>query len=171
MLLNRYGLAFGPDGTLFVADSGNHRIRTISPDGVVRTLAGNGTPGHKDGSGTSAQFFYPVGIAVDVDGTAFVADRANHRVRKVTSKGTVSTIAGSGRNAVIDGKGQGASFAWPNAIALVRRDSPVRPYSVLFSPVPADSYPSPPPARDCPLSTPCIRATCCRTLRDEALSM
>ena len=84
----------------------------------MRTLAGNGLPGHKDGSGTSSQFFYPVGIAVDADGTAFVADRANHRVRKVTSKGTVSTLAGSGRNAVVDGKGQMAAFAWPNAITL-----------------------------------------------------
>ena len=75
-------------------------------------------PGYKNGSGGSAQFFYPVGIAVDADGTIFVADRANHRVRKVTSKGNVSTLAGSGRNAVVDGKGEAASFAWPNAIAL-----------------------------------------------------
>jgi len=113
-----YGVAFAPDGALLVADSGNHRIRTVSPQGEVRTLAGSGAPGHRDGSGNSAQFFYPVGIAVDADGTAFVADRANHRVRKVTSKGTVSTLAGSGRNAVVDGKGQAASFAWPNAITL-----------------------------------------------------
>lgn len=137
-VLYRYGLAIGPDGTLFVADSGNHRIRTVSQNGDVRTLAGSGTPGHKDGSGTSAQFKYPVGIAVDADGTIFVTDRANHRVRKVTAKGTVSTLAGSGRNAVVDGKGQAASFAWPNAIALVmavsatcpwplRQDCPLRP--------------------------------------------
>ena len=119
MCLLSYGLAFGPDGTLFVADSGNHRIRTINRNGDVRTLCGSGTPGHKDGSGTSAQFFYPVGIAVDADGTSFVTDRANHRIRKVTAKGTVSTLAGSGRNAVVDGKGAAASFAWPNAIALV----------------------------------------------------
>lgn len=61
-----------------------------------------------------------MGVAVDADGTIFVTDRANHRVRKVTSKGNVSTLAGSGRNAVVDGKGQAACFAWPNAIALVR---------------------------------------------------
>ena len=111
----------GADGTLFVADSGNHRIRVVSQQGEVRTLAGSGVAGHKDGSGATSQFFYPVGIAIDADGTLFVTDRANHRVRKVTSKGTVSTLAGSGRNAVEDGKGQAASFSFPNAIATVRR--------------------------------------------------
>ena len=89
----------------------------------MKTLAGNGTPGYKDGSGNGAQFYYPVGVAVDADGTLFVTDRANHRVRKVTSKGTVSTFAGSGRNAVVDGKGLNASFSFPNAIALVRAHS------------------------------------------------
>ena len=131
----RYGIALGPDGTLFVADSSNHRIRTISQAGDVRTLAGNGTAGHKDGSGSAAHFCYPVGIAVDADGTIFVTDRANHRVRKVTSKGTVSTLAGSGRNAVVDGKGQAACFAWPNAITLVR----CRPSSHLAVAVPCPS--------------------------------
>ena len=116
--MGRYGIALGPDGTLFVADSGNHRIRAISANGDVRTLAGNGTAGYKDGSGSSAQFYYPVGVAVDADGVVFVTDRANHRVRKITSKGTVSTLAGSGRNAVVDGKGQQASLSWPNAIPL-----------------------------------------------------
>lgn len=117
----RYGIALGPDGTLFVADSGNHRIRAVSQQGDVKTFAGNGHAGYKDGTGSSAQFYYPVGIAVDADGTVFVTDRANHRVRKITSKGTVSTLAGNGRNAVVDGKGQSACFAWPHAITLVRR--------------------------------------------------
>jgi sugar lactone lactonase YvrE len=113
-----YGIAFGTDGTLFVADSGNHRIRTISPAGDVKTLAGNGTPGFRDGSANSAMFNSPVGIAVDSEGTIFVSDRANHRVRRLTAKGTVSTLAGSGKSGVVDGKGQAASFAWPNAIAV-----------------------------------------------------
>ena len=116
----RYGLTIGSDGTLYVADSGNHRIRTVSQQGDVKTLAGTGAPGHKDGSGGAAQFFYPVGIAMDSEGCLFVTDRANHRIRKVTTKGTVSTLAGSGRNAVIDGKGQAAAFSFPNAIALDR---------------------------------------------------
>ena len=51
----------------------------------MRTVAGNGSAGHKDGAGHVAQFFYPTDVAVDGDGAAFVADRANHRIRKVTS--------------------------------------------------------------------------------------
>ena len=71
----------------------------------MRTVAGNGSAGHKDGQGHSAQFFYPTDVAVDGDGLVFVADRANHRIRKVTSKGNVSTLAGSGLNGVVDAKG------------------------------------------------------------------
>ena len=77
----------------------------VSTSGDVRTLAGTGTLGYRDGSGHSAMFSHPTDIAVDGEGTIFVADRGNHRVRKVTSKGTVSTFAGNGQNAVTDGKG------------------------------------------------------------------
>jgi len=112
------GLAIGADGTLYVCDSCNHRVRTVTPGGEVRTLAGSGNAGWKDGSGHSAQFSNPTGIAVDGEGTVFVTDRGNHRVRKITSKGTVSTLAGSGNNAVADGKGAAASLSWPHSITI-----------------------------------------------------
>ena len=166
----------GPDGTLFVADSGNHRIRSVNVHGDVRTLAGNGTPGYKDGPGAQAHFFYPVDVAVDADGTIFVADRANHRVRKVTSKGTVSTLAGSGQSAVVDGKGQAASFTFPNAITLdpsgrgalyvsdtfsfrirkVQRDGQTR--TICVGPAP----PPRPPGKSKRNSNCKGKATCCR---------
>ena len=110
------GIAITPDNTLYVADSGNHRIRAVSPQGAVRTLCGCGTPGHKDGQPHTAQFMYPIGIAADSEGALFVTDRANHRVRKVTLKGHVTTLAGNGKNAVVDGKGAGASLSWPHGI-------------------------------------------------------
>ena len=85
----------------------------------MRTVAGNGQAGFRDGPGHGANFFYPTDLAVDAtDGTLFVADRANHRIRKVTSKGNVSTLAGSGLNGVVDAKGTAAAFSWPNSIAL-----------------------------------------------------
>ncbi len=112
------GIAITPDRTLYVADSGNHIIRAVSPQGVVRSLSGCGTPGHKDGASHIAQFYYPTGIAADSDGALFVADRANHRVRKVTLKGHVSTLAGSGAAAAVDGRGSSASFSWPHGIVV-----------------------------------------------------
>ena len=88
-----YALALGPDGTIYVADSGNHRIRKITAPAdnragaEVATVAGTGAPGHRDGAAHTAQFLYPTGIAADSDGTLFVADRGNHRIRKITPKG------------------------------------------------------------------------------------
>ena len=119
-----YALALGPDGTIYVADSGNHRIRKITAPAdnragaEVATVAGTGAPGHRDGAAHTAQFLYPTGIAADSDGTLFVADRGNHRIRKITPKGTVTTLAGSGLNGALDGKGAQAAFAWPNAVCI-----------------------------------------------------
>jgi hypothetical protein len=78
------GLAFGPDGTLFVADYSNYRIRAISPSGVVSTLAGSGVQGWADGVGTQASFFTPMNLAVDRDGNIYVSDFHDHRIRKIT---------------------------------------------------------------------------------------
>uniref|UniRef100_A0A6V2TDA6 SMP-30/Gluconolactonase/LRE-like region domain-containing protein n=1 Tax=Emiliania huxleyi TaxID=2903 RepID=A0A6V2TDA6_EMIHU len=90
------GIALGPDGTLFIADTGNHRIRAMSQEGAVRTFCGTGTPGHRDGQPQSAQFYYPADLACDAEGTLFVADRANHRIRKITAKGR-ARLAAAGR--------------------------------------------------------------------------
>ena len=71
-----------------------------------------------NGVGTSASFYYPVGVAVDANGTAYVADTYNHRIRKITSAGVVTTLAGSGSGAFADGVGTSASFYNPYGVAV-----------------------------------------------------
>jgi sugar lactone lactonase YvrE len=96
------GMAFDSNGNLLFSDCWNHRIRKITPEGVVSTLAGGGPTGVdaaatcRDGVGTEARFFAPCGLAIDRNDNLFVADPENHRIRKVTPQGVVSTIAGSG---------------------------------------------------------------------------
>ena len=104
---------------MYVADSGNQRIRKLTSAGVVSTLAGSGTAGFAEGSGTVARFNLPVSVAVDGAGNVYVADYYNHRIRKVTSSGVVSTLAGSGTAGYAEGTGAAASF---NAVAGVAVD-------------------------------------------------
>ena len=111
------GVAVDPSGILYVADAGNHCIRKITSAGVVTTLAGSGTRGHKDAIGTAAQFDGPVGVAVDSSGILYVADAGNGRIRKITSTGVVSTFAGSTygyKNAT----GEAAQFDTPFDVAV-----------------------------------------------------
>ena len=112
------GLALASDGTLYLADTGNHAIRRITPDGQVSTLAGDGTPGHVDGPGLHARFNGPIGIAVARDGRVIVADTYNDRIRVIDTGGTVTTLAGSGRPGADDGVGDGATFDTPTGLAF-----------------------------------------------------
>ena len=115
------GLAVDSFGQIYVADSANHRIRRISPVGVVSTHAGKGSIGFADGAKTNAQFNYPSGIAFDNDGNLFIADRDNHLIRRIAagSAGGVSTVAGgSGQAGFIDATGTDARFSSPVAIAI-----------------------------------------------------
>ncbi|HEY9765279.1 MAG TPA: NHL repeat-containing protein [Chroococcales cyanobacterium] len=109
------GLVVDGQGNLFVADSGNDRIRKIEPDGTVSTLAGS-VKGHSDGASTVAKFKTPVGIALDGSGNFFVADAGNNRIRKISPSGEVSTLAGSVEG-YADGQGAVAKFRLPGGIA------------------------------------------------------
>lgn len=88
------GVAVGKDGTVFVVDSQNHMVRSISPSGDVSTVAGTGSPGHRDGPAFSAQFHTPTGIALDSDEQLLVSDTRNGALRRISSDGQVTTIAG-----------------------------------------------------------------------------
>ena len=106
-------------GNLYVADTENSMVRMVSADGYVSTLAGlAGNYGSADGSGASARFYGPQGIAADSAGQLYVADTANGTIRRVTPAGTVSTFAGApGTFNSFDGTGTNAQFFHPEAVA------------------------------------------------------
>ncbi|MHC9083813.1 gluconolaconase [Luteimonas sp. RIT-PG2_3] len=112
------GLAIDLAGNVYVADTGNHAIRRITPQGVVSTLAGTGIAGFRDGSGAQAQFNGPVGVAVDALGQVYVADTYNDRIRVIRSDGQVETLAGGERPGKADGWGTLARFDTPTGIAV-----------------------------------------------------
>jgi sugar lactone lactonase YvrE len=113
-----FGIAIDAAGNLFVTDDGNQLtlIRKVTQTGVVTTVAGS-TSGYADGVGVAAQFAGPSGIAVDSSGNLFVADIYNHRIRKVTQTGLVTTVAGS-TEGYADGLGASARFFNPIGIAV-----------------------------------------------------
>jgi serine/threonine-protein kinase len=108
-----------PNGNTVVANHTGHTIQMITPAGVVTTIAGNGTAGFVDGTGTAAQFRSPRGIAVLPDGNFAVADTSNHRIRLVTPAGVVTTIAGNGGAGFGTGIGTNAQFDSPEGIAAL----------------------------------------------------
>ena len=112
------GAAVDGTGTVYVADTDNHRIRKIGTDGEVTTYAGDGTIGTNNGVGTNAQFRFPNGVAVDATGTVYVADLSNHRIRKIGTDGEVTTFAGDGTQGTNDGTGTNAQFKRPFGIAV-----------------------------------------------------
>jgi sugar lactone lactonase YvrE len=111
-------LALDASGNLYVADTGNNRIRKVTPEGVVTTLAGEGTTGFADGPAAHAQFNAPVGVAVDREGNVYVADTYNDRIRLITKEGLVRTLAGAGSPAYADGASASASFDTPCGVAV-----------------------------------------------------
>jgi serine/threonine-protein kinase len=119
------GVAVDSSGNVYVADTGNNKIRKITSSGVVSTLAGgaggswwHNWSGSADGTGNTAGFFYPKGIAVDSSGNVYVADSVNYKIRKITPAGVVTTLAGSGVTGSADGTGTAASFSEPGGVAV-----------------------------------------------------
>jgi mucin-19 len=111
------GIAVDSLGNVFVADSGNHRIRSITPAGQVSTLAGQSLSGTTDDLGTLAKFNTPTGLAIDSLRNLYVTDKNNHRIRKVTAQGGVSTLAGS-TSGFINDTGVAAQFNSPVGITI-----------------------------------------------------
>ncbi|MGW9440568.1 RICIN domain-containing protein, partial [Streptomyces sp. NPDC055607] len=117
-----HGVAVSGAGDLYIADHKNHRVRKVTTDGTISTVAGNGTAGSKGDGGpaTSAQLNGPVGVVLDSAGTLYITDHLSHRVRRVTTDGTIDTVAGTGA-AGFGGEGGPAASAqlnYPRKVAV-----------------------------------------------------
>ena len=119
------GMALDAEGNVIVADSGNDAIRRIAPDGTVTTVAGGSERGLRDGASTEAQFSEPKGVAVHADGSIYVADSGNNRIRRIAPDGSVTTVAGGGPppssgnwGDFRDGPASEARFQDPSALAF-----------------------------------------------------
>ena len=124
------GLVFDKYDNLYVADSRNYRIRKITPQGNVTTIAGTGEAGFADGEALKAKFDDPMGMIFDNDGNLYIVDEANHRVRKLDTNGKVTTFAGTGIKGNADGKSNEAQFNSPSCII---RDSKGNLYIAEFN--------------------------------------
>jgi sugar lactone lactonase YvrE len=118
------GLALEPSGlAVLVADRGNHAIRRVDLDGLVTTLAGDGRAGDANGPAAEARFREPAALTFGPDGALLVADSLNHRIRRIASDGTVTTLAGSGFADHLDGPAAEARFALPGGLAVAQDGS------------------------------------------------
>lgn len=108
-----HGIAVAPDGTIYVADAPANRVRVIATDGTIRTFAGAGSRGYTGdgGAAVAATFDGPTALALDAEGSLYISDSLNCVIRKVTSDGTITTVAGSG-------PGEGSELSHPDGIAV-----------------------------------------------------
>ena len=116
------GVAVDGNGNIFVCDRSNHLIRKITSAGVVTTFAGSGSNGNVNGTGTAATFFNPTGIAIDANDNLYITDYSNHSIRKITSAGVVTTLAGpvgsTGTWGTTNATGTSARFNYPYHIVI-----------------------------------------------------
>ncbi len=110
-------VAVDANGFVYVTDTGNNRIRKITPNGEVTTIAGSAISGYGEGTGVNARFNTPAGINVDSDGNVYVSDLGNYAIRKITPEGVVSTLAG-GSKGIKDGAGYEAEFFSPTSLVV-----------------------------------------------------
>ncbi len=111
-----FGITTDVNGNIYTADAYTHRIRKITPIGLVTTFAGS-TQGYIDAIGTEAQFSSPSGLAADTLGNVYIADTNNNCIRKITSDGVVTTLAG-GTQGYDNGTGTDAQFFHPSGVAV-----------------------------------------------------
>jgi uncharacterized protein (TIGR03437 family) len=116
-----HGIALDSSGNLYLADASNHRIRKVIPGGNITTVAGTGIIGYTGdgGAATNAELNYPWGVAVDSSGNVYIVDRGNNVIRKVTTAGVISTIAGSPGTLTSTGDGGPANKATFGAIYAI----------------------------------------------------
>ncbi|OLY94695.1 hypothetical protein BUE76_06455 [Cnuella takakiae] len=115
---NPRDLTVDGQGNIYVVDSDNNGIRKITPAGVVTTIAGGSGAGFSDGAGATAKFNEPKGIVAAADGTLYIADTENNRIRRVSTTGVVTTLAGDGTAGYAEGATTTARFNAPRGIAL-----------------------------------------------------
>ena len=111
------GLTIGPDGAILLIDHEHHCIKRVTKAGEVSLVAGDGTQGFRDGPASSARFCHPTDVAVASDGTIYVADWLNHRVRFIAD-GVVGTLAGAGLRSTQEGVGTDAAVRCPLGLCL-----------------------------------------------------
>jgi trimeric autotransporter adhesin len=120
--LRASGVAVDGTGNLYIADSGNNRIRKVTSAGIITTVVGNGSQGYSGDGGpaTSAQLNQPYGVAEDSTGNLYIADRTNTRIRKVTPAGIISTVAGDGSfgSSGDGGPATNARLYYPDGVAV-----------------------------------------------------
>jgi len=126
-LRDPFGIALAPDGSLYIADTLNHRIRKVDPAGMISTVAGTGTPGFDDPEGPAAlmRLNSPRGIAVGPDGGVYIADSGNNLIRQLTPDGRLITLAGNASNGYSGDGGQArnAALSFPTSVVPARDGS------------------------------------------------
>jgi RHS repeat-associated protein len=122
LLSSPRGIALGPDGTLYIADQGNNRVRAVTPDGIIRTVAGNGDfgPYGNGGQAAAAALSNPVAVAVGPDGSLYIGELSGGQIRRVGLDGIITTVAGGGVEPGDGGPATAANIGNPRDIAFDR---------------------------------------------------